>query len=48
MPTTPAWPQNGVASDIELIRMGQINDACERILRSDVRYRFVIAIASLC
>jgi uncharacterized zinc-type alcohol dehydrogenase-like protein len=39
--------EHGVASDIELIRMDQINDAYERILRADVRYRFVIDIASL-
>jgi uncharacterized zinc-type alcohol dehydrogenase-like protein len=38
---------HGVASDIELIRMEQINDAYERMLRADVRYRFVIDIASL-
>lgn len=39
--------EHGVASDIELIRMDQINEAYERMLRSDVRYRFVIDIASL-
>ncbi|MEO7478488.1 MAG: NAD(P)-dependent alcohol dehydrogenase [Lysobacteraceae bacterium] len=38
---------HGVASDIEVIRMDQINDAYERMLRADVRYRFVIDIASL-
>ncbi|GAA5082623.1 NAD(P)-dependent alcohol dehydrogenase [Lysobacter panacisoli] len=38
---------HGVASDIELIRMDQINEAYERMLRSDVRYRFVIDIATL-
>ena len=39
--------EHAVAPDIELIRMDQINDAYERILRADVRYRFVIDIASL-
>lgn len=39
--------QHGIASDIELIRIEQINDAYERMLRSDVRYRFVIDIDSL-
>ena len=39
--------KHGVASDIELIRMQQINEAYERMLRSDVKYRFVIDIASL-
>ncbi|HEY0505735.1 MAG TPA: NAD(P)-dependent alcohol dehydrogenase [Lysobacter sp.] len=39
--------RHGIASDIELIRIEQINEAYERMLRSDVRYRFVIDIASL-
>jgi uncharacterized zinc-type alcohol dehydrogenase-like protein len=38
---------HGVACDIELIRMQQINDAYERMLKSDVKYRFVIDMASL-
>ena len=37
----------GITSDIEMIRMDQINDAYERMLRSDVKYRFVIDMASL-
>jgi len=37
---------NGVVSDIELIRADAINDAYERMLRGDVRYRFVIDAAS--
>jgi uncharacterized zinc-type alcohol dehydrogenase-like protein len=39
--------EHGVASDIELIRIEQVNEAYERILRGDVRYRFVIDTASL-
>ncbi|HZX77354.1 NAD(P)-dependent alcohol dehydrogenase [Lysobacter sp.] len=39
--------EHGVASDIELIRMDQINEAYERMLRSDVRYRFVIDLGTL-
>ena len=39
--------EHGIVSDIELIRIDQINDAYERMLRSDVRYRFVIDMASL-
>ncbi len=39
--------ERGIACDIEMIRMDQINDAYERMLRSDVRYRFVIDMASL-
>jgi len=38
---------NGVVSDIELIPIQQINEAWERLLRQDVRYRFVIDMASL-
>ena len=37
---------NGVASDIELIDADGINAAYERMLRGDVRYRFVIDAAS--
>jgi len=38
---------HGIVCDIEMIRMQQINDAYERMLRSDVKYRFVIDMASL-
>ena len=38
---------HGIASEIEMIDIGQINMAYERILKSDVRYRFVIDMASL-
>ncbi len=34
--------EHGIASEIEVIRADQINEAYERVLRSDVRYRFVI------
>jgi alcohol dehydrogenase (NADP+) len=36
-----------VACDVEVIRMQQVNEAYERMLRSDVKYRFVIDMASL-
>ena len=39
--------ERGIACDIETIAMQQINDAYERMLRSDVKYRFVIDMASL-
>jgi uncharacterized zinc-type alcohol dehydrogenase-like protein len=39
--------ENGIVSDIELIPIQQINEAYERMLRSDVKYRFVIDMASL-
>jgi uncharacterized zinc-type alcohol dehydrogenase-like protein len=38
---------HNIACDIELIRMDQINEAYERMLKSDVKYRFVIDMASL-
>lgn len=39
--------EHNFAADIELIRMQQINEAYERLLKSDVKYRFVIDMASL-
>jgi uncharacterized zinc-type alcohol dehydrogenase-like protein len=39
--------EHGIVSDIELIRMQEIEAAYERMLRSDVKYRFVIDSASL-
>jgi uncharacterized zinc-type alcohol dehydrogenase-like protein len=36
-----------IACDIELIRMDQINTAFERMLKSDVKYRFVIDMSTL-
>lgn len=39
--------RRGIVSDIELIPIQKINDAYERMLRSDVKYRFVIDMASL-
>ena len=37
----------GVASDVEVIQINEINEAYERMLKNDVRYRFVIDVASL-
>ncbi|TLU73448.1 NAD(P)-dependent alcohol dehydrogenase [Lichenicoccus roseus] len=39
--------EHGITSDIEMIRMDQIDEAYERMLRSDVKYRFVIDMATL-
>lgn len=38
---------HGIVSDIEIIPMQKINEAYDRMLRGDVRYRFVIDMASL-
>ncbi len=39
--------KHGIVSDIEVIKMRDINEAYERLLKSDVKYRFVIDMASL-
>ncbi|NTW69017.1 MAG: NAD(P)-dependent alcohol dehydrogenase [Chlorobiaceae bacterium] len=39
--------EHGITSDIEVIRIQDINEAYERMLKSDVKYRFVIDMASL-
>ncbi|MDQ6846268.1 MAG: NAD(P)-dependent alcohol dehydrogenase [Candidatus Dormibacteraeota bacterium] len=39
--------ERGIASDIEVIPIHDVNEAYERTMRSDVRYRFVIDLASL-
>lgn len=39
--------EHGIVSDIEMIDIQDINDAYERMLKSDVKYRFVIDMASL-
>jgi uncharacterized zinc-type alcohol dehydrogenase-like protein len=37
----------GIVCDVEVIAMEQINEAYERMLKSDVKYRFVIDMSSL-
>jgi D-arabinose 1-dehydrogenase-like Zn-dependent alcohol dehydrogenase len=39
--------EKGIVSEIEKINIQQVNEAYERVLKSDVRYRFVIDMASL-
>ena len=38
---------NNITSDVEVIDMGYINEAYERMNKSDVKYRFVIDMASM-
>ena len=38
---------HGITSDVEMIAMQDINEAYERMLKSDVKYRFVIDMQSL-
>ena len=39
--------EHGIVSDVEVISPDRVDEAYERMLRSDVRYRFVIDLASL-
>lgn len=39
--------KHNIVSDVEMIRMDQINEAYERMLKGDVKYRFVIDLATL-
>jgi uncharacterized zinc-type alcohol dehydrogenase-like protein len=39
--------QHGIVCDIETIPIQQVNEAYERVMKSDVRYRFVIDMSSL-
>jgi len=39
--------EHGITSDIEMIPIQKVNEAYERLLKSDVKYRFVIDMASL-
>lgn len=38
--------EHNIVSDIEMIKMSEINEAYERMLKGDVRYRFVIDMSS--
>lgn len=38
--------KHGIAADIELIRLDQVNTAMERLAKSDVKYRFVIDVGN--
>jgi uncharacterized zinc-type alcohol dehydrogenase-like protein len=39
--------EHGIVSEVEVIRADQVNEAYERVLASDVRYRFVIDASTL-
>lgn len=39
--------EHGLTSDIEMIRMEQIDEAYDRMVKGDVKYRFVIDMATL-
>ncbi len=39
--------EHSIVSDVEIIPIQEINKAYERVLRSDVKYRFVIDMKTL-
>jgi uncharacterized zinc-type alcohol dehydrogenase-like protein len=39
--------EHQIVSDVEVISIQYINDAYQRMLRSDVKYRFVIDLSTL-
>jgi uncharacterized zinc-type alcohol dehydrogenase-like protein len=39
--------EHGITADVEVIPIQKVNEAYERLLRSDVKYRFAIDMASL-
>jgi len=38
---------HGIAADVEIMPVHQVNDAFERLKRNDVRYRFVLDLSPL-
>ncbi len=39
--------EHGITSDVEIVPIEKVNESYERMLKSDVKYRFVIDLASL-
>ena len=39
--------EHGITSDIEMVDMNDINEAWDRVVKADVKYRFVIDMATL-
>ena len=39
--------EHEIVSDVEVIKMSDINEAYERVVQGDVRFRFVIDLESL-
>jgi uncharacterized zinc-type alcohol dehydrogenase-like protein len=39
--------ERGIGSDVEVIPIQKINEAYDRLVKGDVKYRFVIDMASL-
>jgi uncharacterized zinc-type alcohol dehydrogenase-like protein len=39
--------EHDIVSDIEMVTVDKLNEAYDRVVKADVKYRFVIDIASL-
>jgi alcohol dehydrogenase (NADP+) len=39
--------EHGIVSDVEMVNIQDVNEAYERMEKNDVRYRFVIDMASM-
>jgi uncharacterized zinc-type alcohol dehydrogenase-like protein len=39
--------EHNITADIEMIDMNEVNEAYERMIKGDVKYRFVIDMATL-
>jgi uncharacterized zinc-type alcohol dehydrogenase-like protein len=39
--------KHGIVADVEMLPIQKINEAYDRMVRNDVKYRFVIDLASL-
>ena len=39
--------EHGITADVEVIPIQKINEAYDRLVKSDVKYRFVVDMASL-
>jgi alcohol dehydrogenase (NADP+) len=47
IPVAARRAEREITADIELIAINNINEAYERMLKSDVKYRFVIDMATV-
>ncbi len=43
----PMVPGHDIACDVEVVSIRDVNECWERVMKSDVRYRFVIDMATL-
>ena len=41
------YGKNNITADVEVIPIQKVNESCERLLKSDVKYRFSLDMTSL-